>query len=208
MDRVAVVADDQRRRLRTSAARSRCGAVRPKNRPCSTAALGLRVLADRVEHDVGQHGSAARAPRARRAATRRITGSPKVSATISGVNAIAQPSSALSSTGISITMPRSRSGASDATSSVTLAPSDVPPTTASSTLEVVEQRDDLLGRTTPSSSATCRGGRSDSPWPSRSSVIDAVAALGQLARQRLVHALGDSSPWQQDHDARPGRSSV
>ena len=56
-----------------------------------------------------------------------MIGSPKVSATISGVNAIAQPSSALSSTGISITIPRSRVGASEATSSVALAPSEVPP---------------------------------------------------------------------------------
>ena len=63
----------------------------------------------------------------------RITGSPTVSAIISGVNATAQASSALSSTGISTTIPRSRSGASDATSSVVFAPSDVPPTTASST---------------------------------------------------------------------------
>ena len=62
-----------------------------------------------------------------------ITGSPTVSAISSGVNATAHASSALSSTGISTTMPRSRSGASDATSSVALAPSEVPPTTASST---------------------------------------------------------------------------
>ena len=56
-----------------------------------------------------------------------------MSATISGVNAIAQASSALSSTGISITIPRRRAGASEATSSVVFAPSEVPPTTASST---------------------------------------------------------------------------
>ena len=61
------------------------------------------------------------------------TGAPAVSATISGVKASAQPSSALSSTGISITIPRRRSGASEAASSVVLAPSEVPSTTASST---------------------------------------------------------------------------
>jgi hypothetical protein len=49
------------------------------------------------------------------------------------VNASAHPSSALSSTGISTTMPRRRSGAAAATSSVTFAPSEVPPTTAPST---------------------------------------------------------------------------
>ena len=77
------------------------------------------------------HGS--RGTRRAPADTSRITGSPNVSATISGVNASAQPSSALSSTGISITMPRSRSGASAAASSAVLAPSEVPSTTASST---------------------------------------------------------------------------
>ncbi len=50
--------------------------------------------------------------------------------TSSGVKAMAQPSSALSSTGISISMPFTRSGAAAAASSVTLAPSEVPPITA------------------------------------------------------------------------------
>ena len=76
------------------------------------------------------HGSAG----TRRAAAEsiRIAGSPNVSATISGVKASAQPSSALSSTGISTTMPRRRSGASAAASSAVFAPSEVPRTTASS----------------------------------------------------------------------------
>ena len=55
-----------------------------------------------------------------------MIGSPKVSAHISGVKAIAQPSSALSSTGISTTIPRTRSGCAAAASSVVLAPSEVP----------------------------------------------------------------------------------
>jgi hypothetical protein len=111
----------------------RCGAVRPENNPCSTAALGAGSWRTVSSSTLAAHGT-------RRSGTRRasrdttfITGSPTVSATSSGVNATAQASSALSSTGISTTMPRSRSGASDATSSVVLAPSDVPPTTASST---------------------------------------------------------------------------
>ena len=70
----------------------------------------------------------ARAPRA----SSFITGSPKVSANSSGVNAAPQAGIALSSTGISMIIPRSRSGASAATSSVMLAPSEVPPTTACS----------------------------------------------------------------------------
>ena len=61
-----------------------------------------------------------------------MTGSPNVSATSSGVKASALHSSALSSTGISITIPRSRSGAAEAISSAVLAPSEVPITTACS----------------------------------------------------------------------------
>jgi hypothetical protein len=49
------------------------------------------------------------------------------------VNASAHASSAPSSTGISMTMPRSRSGAKADASSAVLAPSEVPSTTASST---------------------------------------------------------------------------
>ena len=75
--------------------------------------------------------------------SRRATGAPKVSPTSSGVNASAQPSSALSSTGISTSSPRTRSGAAAAASSAALAPSDVPPITACVDLEVVEQRDRL-----------------------------------------------------------------
>ena len=50
----------------------------------------------------------------------------------------------MSSTGISITIPRSRSGAVAAISSAVLAPSEVPITTASLDLQVVHQRHHLL----------------------------------------------------------------
>ena len=59
-----------------------------------------------------------------------MTGAPKVSESSSGVKAIAQPSSALSSTGISTSIPRTRWGEWAAASSVVFAPSEVPPTTA------------------------------------------------------------------------------
>ena len=104
--------------------------MRPKNRPCSTAAPGAgswRTVSTRKSSAHGSRGIS-RAP----AWTTRIIGSPKLSAIISGVNASAHASSALSSTGISITMPRRRSGADAAASSAALAPSDVPSTTASS----------------------------------------------------------------------------
>ena len=66
------------------------------------------------------------------ALTTRAIGAPNVSPTSSGVKITPHATSALSSTGISITSPRMRSGARTAASSVTFAPSDVPPTTASS----------------------------------------------------------------------------
>ena len=110
----------------------RCGAVRPAKTPCRTAALGAGSWRTVSSSMLAAHGMRASGSRRVSRETAFMTGSPTVSATISGVNATAQASSALSSTGISITMPRSRSGASDATSSVAFAPSDVPPTTASS----------------------------------------------------------------------------
>ncbi len=52
---------------------------------------------------------------------------------MSGPNATRQPTSAESSTGISMTIPRTRSGARWPTSSAVLAPSEVPTITASPT---------------------------------------------------------------------------
>ena len=54
------------------------------------------------------------------------------SASASGTNNAAAATMPFSSTGISSTRARTRSGAATAVSSATLAPSDVPPTTASS----------------------------------------------------------------------------
>ena len=107
----------------------------------------LRVLAHLVEHDVEPATAAPRdPPRAarERAASR---GSPNVSATISGVNASAQPSSALSSTGISITIPRRRSGASDGGLERGVRAQRRAQHDRLVDLEVVEQRDDLARRT-------------------------------------------------------------
>ena len=72
------------------------------------------------------------------------SGSPRVSATISGVKAIAQPSSALSSTGISTTMPRRRSGASDGDLERRVRAERRAAHHGLLDLEVVEQRDHLL----------------------------------------------------------------
>ena len=130
--------------VRISRRSSRGGAMRPKNRPWQHGGARLRVLADPVEQDVGLPRQPPARDQARRAGQRRARpGSPAVSATISGVNASAQPISAWSSTGISITIPRRRSGARAAASSATLAPSEVPDHDRLGLVEVVEQRDDL-----------------------------------------------------------------
>ena len=118
----------------------------------------LGVLAQRVEHDVEPPRHAAGGVAACRAETRRIDRSPKVSATISGVNASAQPSSALSSTGISIDHPaqplrRLDGGLERRVGAQRRAQHD-----GLVDLEVVEQRDRPRGRTRSSSSATCRSG--------------------------------------------------
>ena len=178
---------------RSVAVRRRCA---PKKRPCSTAALGLGRPGARCRGGC-RPATAARgiAPRDRRSA--RISGSPTVSATISGVKASAQPSSALSSTGISITMPRRRSGASEAASSAVLAPSDVPSDHRLVDLEVVEQRDHLARRRCSSSSATCPAGGPSAPWPSRSSVTTRLPRVGQRLRERGVHALVEQQPVDQ-----------
>ena len=104
--------------------------MRPKNSPCSTAAPGAGSWRTASTRKSTAHGS--RGTRRAPTCTVRISGSPKLSAIISGVNASAQASSAPSSTGISMIMPRSRSGARADASSAVLAPSDVPSTTASS----------------------------------------------------------------------------
>ena len=111
VDGVAVVPDHQRRR----GERAPLGAVR--RRPAGEDPLehgGARrgLLADGVEQDVRRPRDARLRHHPRDASEPFISGSPAVSATISGVNATAQASSALSSTGISSTIPRSRSGAS------------------------------------------------------------------------------------------------
>ena len=59
-----------------------------------------------------------------------ITGAAKRIASITGRNATPAPMIALSRTGISMTIPRTRSGAITASSSAVFAPSDVPRTTA------------------------------------------------------------------------------
>ena len=107
------------------------GATRPKNRPWSTEADGLGSWL--TQSSSMSPSRLLRAARVRGAAASRATGAPKVSPASSGVKPIAQPSSALSSTGISINSPLTRSGAAAAASSDALAPSEVPPSTAWST---------------------------------------------------------------------------
>ena len=119
-------------------------------------------------------------------ATTRITGAPMVTATSSGANATALPTSALSRTGISSTMPRSRSrrqrghlerdvGAERGASDHGLVE-----------LEVVEEGDDVAGelahRVAPH---VARPGRR--PLAERVQQDDLVPALGEVLGERGVH---------------------
>ena len=87
---------------------SRGGAVRSKNSPWSTEAEGLGswlAQSSSIWPSSGPRRGTSDRPRP----TARTTGAPKVSPSSNGVNAIAQPSSALSSTGISTSIPWTRS---------------------------------------------------------------------------------------------------
>ena len=162
----------------------------------------LRVLADPVEQDVGLPRQ--RPPRdaaAPRAPARRIAGSPAVSATISGVKASAQPSSAWSSTGISITMPRKRSGACGDGLERRVGAQRRAHHDRLGLAQVVEQRDDLRaeGRHRVAPLLARAVGLAVAEQVERD---DAVPALGERLRQRLVHALGEQQAVQQDRQAR------
>ena len=146
MDRVARVADHQRRRLERLArrcGRARCGrtgspGARRRSAPGSWDSA--------VQPQLEQERDAARgAPPGRPRATTFITGSPKVSANSSGVNAAAQAGIALSSTGISMIIPRSRSGAERGHLERDVGPQRGAADDRLLELEVVEQRHRLPG---------------------------------------------------------------
>ena len=126
---------------------------------------------------------------------------------ISGANAMIPASTALSSTGISRMSPWTRSGCMSATSSETFAPSDVPPMTA------------LSAPTTSSRSMTWRAksdieysfgsvGRSDVPWPSRSTVITWLPASASARASGSCIRRGMSWPWISTTHRSPEPNSV
>ena len=180
------------------------GAIRPKKSPCTTAAIAAGRWSRVSSTMPAQNGTSPR-------------GIGRVSArspsTVNGQEARGEhqrrrrrrsrPRRALSSTGISTISPRTRSGARSATSRETLAPSEVPPTTACVGAEVVEQRDHLLGE---------RGHRVDQRVgrPVGAAVAeqvegDHVQALGgQRAGQRLLHPARHQLAVQQHHPAVAG----
>ena len=167
-----------------------------------TAALGSGSWRKRSSRTSACHGSPRLGTRRATAASARIGRRPKVRPSISGVKATAQPSSALSSTGISITMPRRRSGARAAASSVVLAPSDVPITTASGGAQVVEQRHDLAAELGHRVAVHVHR-------PVRRAVPEQVerdhpmAAIGERARQLGVHPTAEQEPVQEHRQPRP-----
>ena len=106
------------------------GATRPKNSPCTTAAIESACWSIVSSTIPVQNGTI---PRGMGRVTRRspltVNGRNRA-ANINGAKARIPASTALSSTGISTIRPRTRSGARSATSRLTLAPREVPPMTA------------------------------------------------------------------------------
>ena len=119
-------------------------------------------------------------------------------ANISGANARIPASTALLSTGISMISPRTRSGASTATSRETLAPSDVPPTTACARTEVVQQRHDLLGERRHGVRVRV-GGPVGAAVAEQVEGDDVQPLGGQRAGQRLVHPARHQLAVEQHH---------
>ena len=116
------------------------------------------------------------------------------------MNAIAQPSSALSSTGISISMPLTRSGAAAAASSVAFAPSDVPPITAcftpAASSSAIAWRPKMRHAVVPH-----LGRAVGLAVAEQVEAQHPVAALGERLGERPVHLAREQQAGQQDHDA-------
>ena len=167
----------------------RCGAMRPKNRPCSTAALGAgswRTVSRPMSSRPREPRHALRARRTSRIS--RLAGGQGEHQRREGDRAAEQrvvehrhlddhAAQALGRRARPPRAPRSR-------------PATCRSTTASSTSEVVEQRDDLLAegrhRVAPHVARAVRAAVAEQVERD-----DAVAALGERARQRRVHALAE-----------------
>ena len=110
---------------------STVGAMGPARIPCSTAAVS-RGSAESMFMTLSSGPLPERGRARNNFATPATTGRAKWAARSMGTKVMAAAGRAHSSTGISITRPRTRSGAWAATSRLTLPPSDTPPMTASS----------------------------------------------------------------------------
>ena len=185
--------EHERRRLEGAPLAAVRGDAR-EEQPLQQRAAGPGLLADQVEQDVAIGGRSRRGTARAARASSFITGSPNVSATSIGVNVSALGSSPLSSTGISITIPRNRSGAAEAISSAVLAPSEVPITTACSI-----SRWSISATTCAAKKAIeyrhMSPGRSDSPWPSRSTVITRFPRAARSSASGQCICWDSSRPW-------------
>ena len=133
VDGSRVVADDQRRRGDRARGSSRCGATRPKKSPCSTAADGPGCWRTVSSSDVGDQRARPRGTMRATRETRFMTGSPKVSAHDQRREGDRTAQQRVVEHRHLDDHAAHRSGRAAAASSVALAPSEVPPTTASST---------------------------------------------------------------------------
>ena len=200
MDRVA--RGGRRRAPAWSATRAprEGGAIRPKNIPCSVAAIGPERWLSVSSTMPAQNGTSPRGTARVASRTPSTVNGRKRAANISGPKASSPAWSALSSTGISTISPRTRSGARAATSSETLAPERGAADHGVLGAELVEQVDDLLRE---------GGHRVDQRvvGPVGAAVAEqvegdhVVAGLGQGPGQRLLHPARHQLRVQQDHPA-------
>src|SRR4051794_30472023 len=124
-----------------------------------------------------------------------------------GTNARIPASRALSSTGISMIIPRTLSGAAVATSRATLAPSDVPPTMACpaprwSSRARTWSANALIEYTSGSA------GRSERPCPRRSRVTTCRPSAASVRASGCCIRRGTSCPWSSTTQREPAPYSV
>ena len=179
------------------------GATRPKKMPWTTAATDPGRWSRVSSPMPTQNGTRPRGTgRVTQRSAETLSGRNRA-ANISGAKAMIPASTALSSTGISSSSPATRSGAVAASSSETLAPSDVPPTTACSAPRWSSSVAHLVGE----GGHRVRRGvlRPVGPTVAEQVEGDHVEALGgQPAGQRLVHPARHQLAVQQHDPPVPG----
>ena len=183
------------------------GATRPKKMPWTTAATDPGRWSQVSSPMPTQKGTSPRGTgRVTHRSAETLSGRNRA-ANMSGANAMIPASTALSRTGISSSSPATRSGSRAASSRETLAPNDVPPTTAAGA-----SRWSSSARTWSANAVTeyavGSSGRSDRPWPSRSRVTTWSPSAASVRASGSCMRRGISCPWSSTTQRSPEPYSV